>query len=179
MVRLIAVIFALSVSAAASAGQRSEDGRVVMLQRQVDALARRMEQLESRRELSAPRRGKHAWPDLTDDEKAALSSVLATLPKSIKFDIVCNDAACIDLAMDIDDAMEGAGLVSVLDRSLGPLGYGIAVQVNEAERATAETAVAAFKNATGGRLDLPLIAATKGATPPGYVTIIIGKYRPQ
>jgi hypothetical protein len=178
MVRLIAVLIAISVSAPAVAGQRTDDGRLVALQRQVDALTNKIERLEGAREVARQgRAGKHAWPDLTEDEKAALTGVLKTLPKSTKFDIVCNDAACIDLAMDIDDAMEAAGLVSVLDRSLGPLGYGIAVQVNAAERPTAETAIAALKRATGGRLDLPLTEAATGATPPGYVTIVIGKYR--
>ena len=116
---------------------------------------------------------KHAWPDLSDQEKAAITAVAKTLPKGTKFDIVCNDAGCSDLAADIDDAFEDAGIDSVLDRSLGPVGYGIGIQVNEADRPTAEKAVAMLKEASGGRLDPPIV---NGSSAPGYVTIIIGKH---
>jgi hypothetical protein len=178
MVRLIAVLIAALWFLPAIAGQQVADARLAALQRQVDALSKKIERLEGAQAFAlrgVP--GKHAWPDLTESEKAALAAVLKTLPKSTKFDIVCNDAACIDLAMDIDDAMEAAGLESVLDHSLGPLGYGIAVQVNAADRPAAETAIAALKEASGGRLDLPLAESAAGASPPGYVTIVIGKYR--
>lgn len=120
---------------------------------------------------------KHAWPSLTGDEKAALADVLKTLPPQTKFDIVCNDAACTDLAMDIDDAMEQAGLDSVLDHSLGPLGYGVAVKVNPFDHDAAVAASAALKQATGGRLDVPVVDAAPNTNLPGYVTIMIGKYR--
>lgn len=119
---------------------------------------------------------KHAWPDLTDAQKSALARVLAAVPKGVRFDIVCNDAGCYDLAADIDDAMEAAGLDSGLDRSTGPLGYGIGIQVNADEMAAAEAAAAALRQATG--LDLKVSIAPKGANPPGYVTILIGKHRP-
>jgi hypothetical protein len=120
---------------------------------------------------------KHAWPALSDDEKSALAAVLKTLPKGTAFDIICNDASCDDLAEDLDDAMEAAGLPSVLDRSLGPLGYGIGIMVNGADKATAEKAVAALRRATGGKLDPPVTIAKPGQNAPGYVTIVIGKYR--
>jgi hypothetical protein len=120
---------------------------------------------------------KHAWPGLTDAEKSALVAVLTTLPKETKFDIICNDAGCNELAMDIDDAMERAGLESVLDRLMSPLGYGIAVQVNPFDRAMAECAAAALKKATHGRLDVPVMESPKGTTPPGYAMITIGKYK--
>ncbi len=73
---------------------------------------------------------KHAWPDLTVAEKSALARVLKTIPKGVKFDIICNTASCDDLAEDIDDALESSDHDSALDRSLAPIGYGVAVQVN-------------------------------------------------
>jgi hypothetical protein len=117
---------------------------------------------------------KHAWPDLTDPQKVALAAVLKTLPKGIKFDIVCNDAGCSDLAADIDDACEQAGVDSVLDRALGPLGYGAYVQVNGDDLVAAQTAIGALRSATNGVLDPPI---KKGPSAKGYVTIFIGKYR--
>ena len=120
---------------------------------------------------------KHAWPALSDAEKSALAAVLATLPKSAKFDIVCNTASCDDLAEDIDDAMEAAGLQSGLDHAVGPLGYGIGVMVNAADKDAAQQAIAALSKATNGRLDPALSIAARGGNPPGTVTILIGKYR--
>jgi hypothetical protein len=117
---------------------------------------------------------KHAWPSLTDAQKAALTDVLKTLPKGVKFDIVCNDAGCSDLAADIDDACEAAGIDSVLDHSQGPLGYGAWVQVNAKDIAAASIAMAALSTATGGVLNAPI---KKGPSVPGYVTVIIGKYK--
>lgn len=121
---------------------------------------------------------KHAWPDLTDKEKKALAGVLKTLPAGIKFDIVCNLASCDDLAEDIDDSIEKAGFDSLLDHTIGPLGYGIAIQVNPADHDAALKAAAAIKMATEGRLDLSVIDAPRGIVPPSYVTIFIGKYQP-
>lgn len=142
-------------------------------------LAAQVASLRHQVEALRARSAKHEWPDLSRSEKAALAAVLKTIPKGVKFDIECNTASCDVLAEDIDDALEAAGFESVLDRSLGPLGYGIAIQVNEADRAAAEAAIAALKKATGGRLDLPLMIAQPNANPPGYVTVVIGKYRPQ
>lgn len=127
--------------------------------------------------ISVVEASKHAWPALSDKEKLALAGVLRPLPKTAKFEIVCNDASCDDLAEDIDDAMEVAGLESSLDRSIGPLGYGIGVQVNEADKARAQSAIAALNLATGGRLTPTLMIAKPGQNLPGYVTILIGKYR--
>ena len=115
---------------------------------------------------------KHAWPDLNDAEKAAITTVAKTLPKGTKFDIVCNDAGCSDLAADIDDALEDAGVESVLDKAIGPLGYGLEIKVNEADRTVAEKSVAMLKGATGGRIDPPIGIGSA----PGYVTILIGKH---
>lgn len=120
---------------------------------------------------------KHAWPDLTDAEKTALAGVLKSLPKGVTFDIVCNDAGCTDLAMDIDDAMEEAGVDSVLDRSVLPLGYGVDLVVNAFDMDAATKAAAALKEATGGRLDLPVTLAPPNTTKPGMVLIRIGKHR--
>lgn len=142
-------------------------------------LAAHVATLEREVKALRARAAKHEWPDLSRREKAALAAVLEAVPKGIKFDIACNTASCDVLAEDIDDALEAAGFESALDRSLGPLGYGIAIQVNEADRAAAEAAIAALKKATGGRLELPLMIAASNANPPGYVTIVIGKYRPR
>jgi hypothetical protein len=119
---------------------------------------------------------KHAWPDLTDAQKAALTGVLKTLRKGIKFDIVCDDAGCYDLAADIDDAMEAAGIDSALDHVANgaPIGYGAYVQVNATDLPAAQTAIAALAAATNGELDPPI---KKGPSLPGYVTLVIGKYR--
>lgn len=122
--------------------------------------------------ITAYATGKHTWPALTDDEKTALTEVAKTLPKGIKLDIVCNDAGCSDLAADIDDAMEDAGIDSTLDKAIGPLGYGVGVQVNEFDRPAAEQAIAMLKAATGGRLAPDIVP---GNSPPSYVTILIGK----
>lgn len=113
---------------------------------------------------------KHAWPDLTDVQKAALSSALSPLNGRIKVDIVCNDAACSDLAQDIDDACEMAGIDSVLDKAVGPLGYGIGIQAGQAEKVAAESVAAALK-AVG--IDTPIV---DGKSAPGYVAILIGKH---
>lgn len=120
---------------------------------------------------------KHAWPALSDADKSALADALKAIPNGVKFDIVCNNAACNDLAMDIDDAMEMAGLDSVLDHAIGPLGYGIAVQASAFDKDKAQQAAGALKKATNGRLDVPVTEAAKNTVPAGYVSIVIGKYR--
>jgi len=116
---------------------------------------------------------KHAWPDLTDGQKAALAATLRQKPFSAKIDIVCNDAGCSDLATDIDDAAEDAGIESQLDKAIGPLGYGIGVQANEFDKAAAQALIAALDEATGGALKAQLVA---GKSPAGYVTLLIGKH---
>lgn len=131
--------------------------------------------MQAKAAAGAPTFLKHAWPSMTGEEKDALSEVLRTLPKGTKFDIVCNDADCTELAMDIDDSLEKAGLESALDHSVGPLGYGIAVQVNAFDKEKADAAAAALSKATSGRLDLPVMIAKPGTNAPGYVTILIGK----
>lgn len=115
---------------------------------------------------------KHAWPALSQEEKSAITKVAKTLPKGIKFDIICNDASCSELATDIDDALEDAKVESSLDHAAGPLGYGVAITVNQFDRPAAEQAVEMLKQATNGRLAPPII---NGTSPPGYVSIFIGK----
>jgi hypothetical protein len=118
---------------------------------------------------------KHAWPDLNESDKAALAEALKTLPKDMKFTIVCNDAGCTDLAMDIDDAMEAAGLDSALDRSIGALGYGIGIQSSPFDHETAEKAAAALKASIG--FDLPVVDAAPHALGQNVIAVMIGKYR--
>ncbi len=147
--------------------------RILVLQELVYQL-----RMQAKAAADAPTFLKHAWPSLTGEEKDALSEVLRTVPKGTKFDIVCNDASCSELASDIDDCMEKAGLESGLDHSVSPLGYGIALQVNAYDQDKAELATGALKKATEGRMDVHVLIAKPGANPPGYVTILIGK-RPQ
>lgn len=113
---------------------------------------------------------KHAWPDLTQPQKADLAHALTSLPGGVRIDIVCNDAGCSDLAADIDDACEDAGLESVLDKAIGPLGYGIGVQANEFDKPAAEALITAIAGATDLK---PQIVS--GKSPAGYVTLLIGK----
>ena len=116
---------------------------------------------------------KHAWPDLSSEQKAALIEELKKLPKDTKADIVCNDAGCSDLAADIDDAFEAAGFNSSIDRAIGPLGYGIGVQVNSEDRPAAETIIRSLNRVSATKQDIEIV---NGASAKGYVTIIIGKH---
>jgi hypothetical protein len=131
--------------------------------------------MQAKASADAPAFLKHAWPSLTGEEKDAITEAARSLPKGTKFDIVCNDASCSELASDIDDALEGAGIESSLDHAAGPLGYGVGITVNPFDRPAAEKAIDILKRATGGRLAPPII---NGTSAPGYVSIFIGK-RPQ
>jgi hypothetical protein len=64
----------------------TDHDRIAILQHRIDQLEQRI--------------GKHAWPGLAAAEKAALTAVLKRLPMDIKFEIICNDAGCNELAMD-------------------------------------------------------------------------------
>ena len=114
----------------------------------------------------------HAWPPLSLAEKSAFTDLARKFPKNVKFDIVCNDAGCSDLAADLDDAFEDAGLESALDKAIGPLGYGIGVQVNDFDKPAALSTIEAVAKITSGRLQPAIVA---GTSPPGYVTILFGK----
>lgn len=116
--------------------------------------------------------GPHAWPTLGLDEKAALADLARTFRRTVKFDIVCNDAGCSELAADLDDVFEDAGIESSIDKAIGPLGYGIGVQVNAFDREAAEAAIAAIDEITNGRLKPSIVGDN---SPPGYVVILIGK----
>jgi hypothetical protein len=115
---------------------------------------------------------KHAWPDLTDAQKAELAARLKAMAP-IKFEIVSADASSVDLAQDLDDAAEdaGAGVESVLDRPASPLGYGIGVQ-GEAGDTKVDELAAALKAVTGRE-----VAVIRGPTASsGYpLWILIGK----
>ena len=173
MKRLLAaaLLAALSISPASAKHRPLTDHqRIRILQELVYQL-----RMQAKAAADAPAFLKHAWPSLTPEEKDAIAEIAKTLPKGIKFDSVCNDASCSELASDIDDALEAAGIESGLDHAAGPLGYGVAITVNEFDRPAAERAAAMLKQATNGRLDVPIIG---GSSPAGYVSIIIGK-RPQ
>lgn len=111
---------------------------------------------------------KHAWPDLTDAQKAAFAEAVKGIRR--KVDIVSADAASVDLAEDLDDAFEAAGVESVLDQARAPLGYGIAVIAPKGAEADGAQLAAALKAATGG--DVPL---TTGKYP--FLIVAIGKHR--
>jgi len=114
---------------------------------------------------------KHAWQDLTDAEKVQLADLAKRdFPKGIKIDIVCNDAGCSDLAADLDDAFEDAGIESSLDKAIGPLGYGIGVAAGKFDENAAEVLINVISASTGLQ---PAMTSNKSA--PGYVTILIGK----
>jgi hypothetical protein len=115
---------------------------------------------------------KHAWMDLSDPQKADLAARLAPL-KGMKILILSADAASTDLAQDIDDAAEAAGVDSALDRPMLPLGYGIGVQAEEGDGHADELA-AALAAVMGAKVDV--IRAKTGTS--GYpLWIVIGKHK--
>ena len=150
--------------------QMTDHQRIRVLQELVYQL-----RMQAKAAADAPAFLKHAWPSMTGEEKDALAEALRAVPKGTKFDIVCNDAACSELALDIDDALEKAGFESAIDHAMGPLGYGVAIQVNPFDQEKAELVAASLKKSSEGKLDLPVLAAKPGTNAPGYVTIIIGK----
>lgn len=112
---------------------------------------------------------KHAWPDLNEAETIALGEKLASL-KGATVTIMCNDAACDDLAHDLDNAMEIADAKSSLDRSVMPLGYGIGVITKDV--ATSQQVAGAIKAVTAGRLD---VGSYTQDNLNGAILIVIGK----
>jgi hypothetical protein len=114
---------------------------------------------------------KYAWPDLTTDETIAIGEAIGSL-KDAEVQIICNDAACNDLAHDLDNAMEIAGARSSLDRSPFPLGYGFAVVTGPGDPRGSQLA-GAIKIATKGRLAPDVEPKAK----PGELFVIIGKRR--
>jgi hypothetical protein len=113
----------------------------------------------------------HAWPGLSAQQKVDLGNRLREIPGRLQLDIVCIDASCSDLAEDIDDAGEQAGIVSQLDHVSTPLGYGIGVKADTL--ATAQQVAKAISDASGGVLS-PEAAADRTF---GYAVIFIGKHR--
>jgi hypothetical protein len=115
---------------------------------------------------------KHAWPDLTDGQKADLAARLAAF-KGTKILILSADAASTDLAQDIDDAAEVAGIDSALDRPMLPLGYGIGVQA-EAGDDKGDALAAAISAVTGFKAEVTSAKTTSSGYP---LWIVIGKHR--
>lgn len=113
---------------------------------------------------------KHAWPDLNQDETIAIGEALSTL-KDAHVNIFCNDAACNDLAHDLDDAMQIAGANSSLEHSVNAMGSGFAVLTAEGDD-RARAVANAIKAATAGRLDPEV---RHGASAAGAIQIAIGK----
>jgi hypothetical protein len=169
MKRIVSAVMVIALVSPAFAHKRpmTDHHRIRILQEMVFAL-----RMQAKAAAQAPAFLKHAWPSLTAEQKAAITEVAKALPKTAKFDVVCNDASCSELASDIDDALEDAGISSGLDHAAGPLGYGIGITVNVSDRPAAEKAVAMLKQATNGSLAPDIV---NGTSPPGYVSIIIGK----
>lgn len=113
---------------------------------------------------------KHAWPDLTDAQKTDLAARLAPL-KGAKIEILSADAASVDLAQDIDDVCEDAGIDSVLDRPFTPVPYGIFVQAEPGD-ARAETLAGALRAVMA--MDIKVVAG-KTAASGRPLWIVIGK----
>ncbi len=115
---------------------------------------------------------KHAWPDLTAGQKEAFAASVKGLP--FKIDIASADGASTELAYDLDDAFEDAGVASQLDRPLLPLPYGISVAApkgaDQKANDAAEKVAGALKAALGGRYDVPIVP---GQYP--FLIISIGK----
>jgi hypothetical protein len=115
---------------------------------------------------------KHAWPDLTDVQKADLAARFGPLAGA-RILILSADAASTDLAQDIDDAAEAAGVDSALDRPMLPLGYGIGVQAEEGD-GNGDALAVALAAVTGAKVGV--IRAKTSAS--GYpLWIVIGKHK--
>lgn len=89
---------------------------------------------------------KHAWPDLSTEEQAALARELAWL-KGGKVVIFCEGADCRDLQTDLDNALEDAGVDSTRDRPMFSLGYGVRIVAAPGDTA-AERLAAALSTTT-------------------------------
>lgn len=119
---------------------------------------------------------KHAWPDMTDQQKTGLSTGLAAIKGRFKvLDIMCNDASCSDLTEDIDDACEQAGVDSVIDKSIGPLPYGVYVTATSEDMAVARDIATQITAATG--IQITTQEATRGTATQGNINLLIGKHR--
>src|SRR5260370_32252042 len=69
---------------------------------------------------------KHAWPDLSDPEKQALTARLGWLAGT-KVAIFCDGADCRDLQTDLDDVFEDAKIASHRSIPFDSLGYGFSI----------------------------------------------------
>lgn len=101
---------------------------------------------------------KHAWPDLSDAEKALLAERVKDLAGK-KVEVFCDGADCRDLQTDLDDVFEDAGVASERAAPMSPLGYGIQVVYGVGDYALASKLAADIKAATGGRI-APLVASS-------------------
>jgi len=113
---------------------------------------------------------KHAWPDLTDVQKAAFAAAVKGL--RYKVDIVSADAAATDLAQDLDDAFEDAKVSSALDRSFYPLGYGIELTAARGDKQLADAGkvASALKAALSDRYAVTVVPGNRD-----FMIITIGK----
>jgi hypothetical protein len=114
---------------------------------------------------------KHAWPDLSDAQKAALSGRVGWLAGT-KIMIFCDGSDCRDLQTDLDDAFEDARISSDRATPMNPIGYGMAVLYQSGDDARATRLAGDIKTASGDRVAPDVKANTVLAE--GLV-IVIGK----
>jgi hypothetical protein len=115
---------------------------------------------------------KHAWPDLSDIEKAALAGKVGFL-KGSKVEILCGGSDCRDLQTDLDDVFEDAGVSSERASPFNALGYGIAVIYGVGDYAHASALAAEIKAVTAGRVAPAVESAA--LVPIDGLVIAIGK----
>jgi hypothetical protein len=113
---------------------------------------------------------RHVWPDLTQDETIALGEKLAPY-KDSKVIIFCNDAACSDLAYDLDDAFQIAGIDSAVEHSLISMGSGFGI-AGDADDARVAAIANAISGATGARIAPQIVKQRERGR---VISIAIGK----
>lgn len=112
---------------------------------------------------------KHAWPDLSDTQKAQLAERLKWFKGKVQ--IFCDGADCRDLQTDLDDAFEDAGASSERAIPINALGYGFAVLYGVGGEAIANNIANDIDAASDGRLK----PSVKPAMTLDGVAIAIGK----
>lgn len=98
------------------------------------------------------------WGGMSKEELTALRDGVKQLAPQ-KVSIYCGGNYCRDLAEDLDEALESAGIDSYIEFPLFDLGKGTGAGPNSEQ---VRTLVDAIKSATGGRVDLPAMDPPPG-----------------
>lgn len=118
--------------------------------------------------------GRGAWPGLSGEQRDEMAIGLHNVPaghlNSLQLLVLCNDGSCTELAHDIDDAAEDAGVDSALDRSFTPLGYGVGIIESEEVHVQSDAVAALLGSVLGLKVDRRSQADTAH-----HVIIAIGK----